>query len=77
MKIPKQITLGKKTYEIKKNSMFFFDKAVAGQIDYTNNRITLKTTLDTREEEGTFFHELAHRILKEMELSQYSYIKKQ
>jgi hypothetical protein len=49
--------------------MFWHEKCVAGQINYTTGEILVKDILRGKEMESTFFHEIAHGILKELEFN--------
>ncbi len=65
MKIPKKIKIGNKEYNIKKTN-FYFNDTLGGQINYNTDTIKIK---NGNQEEITFFHEIAHGILKELEFN--------
>lgn len=70
MKIPKEITIGKKKYKIQlARFVDFFNSGVHGNINYSDGILKIKDTGDERNTEDLFFHELAHGILKELEFN--------
>ena len=70
MDIPKQITIGEKTYRVKiKQFVDLFNKNINGNINYSGGMLKIKKSSDIRVMEEVFFHELAHGIMKEMEFN--------
>ncbi len=72
MKIPKSIKVGKKKYTIKQTPKMSI-KGVMGAINYKENQILIATHSNVRgvrfkreEIYDTFWHELTHAILKDM-----------
>lgn len=72
MKIPKSITVGKKKYTVKQIPKMS-SKGAMGAINYRDNHIFIATHSNVRDvrfkrEEiyDTFWHELTHAILKDM-----------
>ena len=68
MKIPKEITVGKTTYTIRRSGK----GSNLGHIDYQTNIICVATQdsygnkLDAEEVHDTFWHELTHAVLHDM-----------
>ena len=68
MKIPKEITVGKTTYKIRRSSK----GSNLGYIDYQTNIIHVATQdvygnkLESEEVHDTFWHELTHAVLHDM-----------
>lgn len=71
MKIPKQITVGRKTYTITQPHTIQ-DPAAMGRTYFEEDRIELAqfdnhgNTFETEEVDNTFWHELTHCILYDM-----------
>ena len=68
MKIPKEITVGKTTYTVRRSSK----GSNLGYIDYQTNIIYVATQdaygnkLESEEVHDTFWHELTHAVLHDM-----------
>jgi len=67
MEIPRLITIGEKTYDVSKTRFFLRPSTISGEIRYHEDKILVRNSLDTRDAERTFFHELAHGIFYELE----------
>lgn len=68
MKIPNKISIGQTNYKIKMVKIVNWgNKNVIGNINYSTKKIRLKKQEDDRANEDTFFHELAHGLIKELE----------
>ena len=79
MKIPKEITIGRKTYMVQTNDNLLNGRLM-GQIDYANDVMKIVTHATYKRKNGTevhvkfseqeiadtFWHELTHGILHEM-----------
>ena len=74
MKIPDKIRIGKYNYNIKKVRIIDWTNSnIDGQISYSSKMMKIKINKkDERITESTFFHEIVHGILKELE---YNYPK--
>lgn len=68
MKLPETIKIGDVEYKIQKKS-FIFDSNIAGRINYHKKTVELKKDASERTDEDSFFHEIAHGILKELEFN--------
>jgi len=76
MIIPKKITIGNKEYHIKiQYFVDLFHSNIYGNINYMEGVMKIKKVKDNRAMEDTFFHELAHGLLKEMEFNYPSMVK--
>lgn len=70
MKIPDKIRIGCKNYIIKKvRTVSWLNNSIVGNINYSASIIKIKKYKDKREMEQTFFHEMAHGLMKEMEFN--------
>ena len=70
MNIPNKITIGMKEYSIKiKYFVDLFHSNVYGNINYMDGVMKIKKVDDERAMEDTFFHEIAHGLMKEMEFN--------
>lgn len=71
MKIPEKIKIGEHDYDIKKVPIVDWKNSnIIGQINYGKKEIKLKMfKTDERVDQDTFFHEIAHGILKELEFN--------
>lgn len=71
MKIPKKLKIGEHYYDVKKVRIVDWkDSSIAGQISYGDKKMRLKVfEKDHRVTEDTFFHEIAHGLLKELEFN--------
>ena len=69
MNIPKKIKIGEHLYDIKKVRVVDWNNsAVGGSINYLTKKMILKKgSSDKKIIETTFFHEVAHGLLKELE----------
>lgn len=76
MKIPNRIKIGEHFYDIKKVRLIGWNDTIVGQIHYGNKRIKIRmSNKDMRDNEDTFFHEVAHGLLKELEFNNPSIVK--
>ena len=66
IKIPKKILIGNTEYTIK-HKHFLFDKNLGGNINYSSQRLNIKKSNNQKVKETTFFHEIAHGLIKELE----------
>ena len=68
MKIPKQITIGKVVYKIKR-IFKWFGKAQVGGMNFVKETLLLRKELKKNPEweSRVFFHEIGHAILRAME----------
>ena len=66
MNIPKTIKIGSNEFKIKNKFNIDWNGNIAGQINFSKNRILLKKGSNHRCKEDTFFHEVAHGIFKEI-----------
>ena len=70
MLIPKKVRIGDRNFRVKVERIIdWSNNGVAGQINFSNGVLKIKKNLTEKEEESTFFHEIAHGILKEMEFN--------
>lgn len=69
MIIPKKIRIGDLEYNIKERMFLFKNKTLAGTIIYGNLDMNIRRDMIPRAKEDTFFHEVAHGILKELEFN--------
>ena len=70
MKIPKKLTIGESCYNIKQVRRIDWSSTVVGQINYHTKKIKIRMNKkDDKLNEETFFHEIAHGILKELEFN--------
>lgn len=69
MKIPKEILIGDTMYKIKLKNYYFSDNSLGGNINYNNSIMGIRKSLKGKFKEDTFFHEVAHGILKELEFN--------
>lgn len=68
MKIPEKITIGQSEYKIKHCKCIDRSDNISGQINYRSKVIKLvKQKDDERMNETTFFHEIVHGLLQELE----------
>ena len=70
MEIPKKIKIGGSVYNIKsKRVVDWKNRDIIGQINYVDKEIKIKKLkiADAKIDESTFFHEVAHGVLKELE----------
>lgn len=68
--IPKKIRIGGTDYKISQPwRVDWRNSHVSGQINYDSEEIKLKKGVAERSKEDTFFHEIAHGVLKEMEFN--------
>lgn len=73
MKIPKKIKMGDQEYMIKMRKKVGGNKHYGGQINYSSKIMELKKDArDSKLLEATFFHEITHCLIKELE---YNYPK--
>ena len=68
MKIPEKILIRDTTYKIKLKN-YYFNDALGGNINYNNSVMGIKKSLKGKFKEDTFFHEVAHGVLKELEFN--------
>ena len=68
MKIPTKIKIGEVEYKVSEKK-FYFNDNISGNINYNLAQINIRKTLSSKEKEATFFHEIAHGILKELEFN--------
>jgi hypothetical protein len=66
MKIPKKIKIGGTEYRVKEKRLINWNSNISGQIRYGSNTLILKKSASERAEQDSFFHEIAHGILREM-----------
>jgi hypothetical protein len=69
MRIPKRILIGQHYYNISKCWLIDWKRDLAGQINYITKELKLLKNTDDKEIEGTFFHEVAHGLLRELEFN--------
>lgn len=67
MKIPNKVMIGEYYYSVKQVQLIDWDRSIGGQINYNTKTIKLKPGVDKKITESTFFHEIAHGLLKELE----------
>lgn len=65
MIIPDKIKIGDTEYKVR-NKKF---KEIGGQINYSNRTLDIHRSNFDRAREDTFFHEVSHGILKELEFN--------
>lgn len=75
IKIPEKVKIGDECFKIKNKKWIDFKGNVSGQINYTTSTILIKKGLPEKIKEDTFFHEIAHGILKEMSFN-YPFLEK-
>ncbi len=68
MKIPKKIKIGEVEYTISQKR-YFFNKTIGGSINYGEKTLDIKKNTDQKIKEDTFFHEISHGVLKELEFN--------
>lgn len=68
-KLPKTIKIGESNYKIKIVKIIDLSNNVVGQINHFTKTIKIKLGKDERLNEETFFHELTHGMLKELEFN--------
>ncbi len=68
MEIPKKIKIGEKEYKVYEKR-YYFNDSLGGQINYNLNTLGIRKNLDDRDKQVTFFHEVSHGILKELEFN--------
>jgi hypothetical protein len=69
LKIPKKIRIGESEYNVKKCRIIDWNGKLAGQINYGSKVMKMKEFEDERVTEETFFHEMSHGVLKELEFN--------
>lgn len=69
MKIPNKLIIGETQYKIKMKRVINWNKEIGGQINYNYNLLILKKGMSKKILESSFFHEIAHGILKELEFN--------
>ena len=69
MIIPKKIKIGKFTFNVKEKLLLIKGENISGKINYGNLNLIIKSGMVDRAKEDTFFHEIAHGILKELEFN--------
>lgn len=71
MKIPKKIKIGEHFYDVNRVRIVDWRNSnVTGQINYATKKMKLKNCKkDKRITQDTFFHEVTHGILKELEFN--------
>lgn len=66
--IPREILIGDTMYKVKLKS-YYFNSNIGGNINYNDSVMGLKKSLKGKFKEDTFFHEVAHGVLKELEFN--------
>lgn len=69
MIIPKTIKIGETDYKISESLFLFREKSLCGEITYHRKKMKIRLNQTNRGKEDTFFHEVAHGILKELEFN--------
>ena len=79
MKYPKELYIGNHLYKFKVvrfiEKMIFKKNNIAANINYQESIIKTTEFSNEKENQATFFHELAHGILREMEFNHPKIIK--
>ena len=68
MKLPETVRIGQKVYTVGEKR-YVFDKNLGGSINYNVDTISIRKGMPEREVEATFFHEIAHGVLHELEFT--------
>ena len=69
MIIPNKIRIGKHYYDVQQCKLIDWSTKLTGQINYGKEILKIRTCRLDIENEATFFHELAHRIIRSLEFN--------
>ena len=69
MRIPNKIKIGDSEYNVNEKMILFKEKTLSGQITYGNLNLAIRGDMIPKAKEDTFFHEIAHGVLKELEFN--------